>query len=107
MVSVPLRSYFPAKQLMERHPGEFYQDPLYDAEVVTRMIAINDNCKDPNAVRPESTFEELGLNGLDVQDITLMLEHHFYFEFTDEETESITTVNDLIMLLARNEFAKS
>ena len=90
---------------MERHTGEYYNDPIYAAETVTRMIAVHDNCKDPNAITPRSTFEELGLNALDLQDISLMLEHHFFFEFTDDEIESCTTVNDLIMLIARNEFA--
>ena len=81
---VSKRFYWPEDQLMKREEGDYYNDPKAVAEVVVRMIGLHDNVSDPSKVTLNSTFEELGLNELDMVEINLMLEQHYGAEIADE-----------------------
>jgi acyl carrier protein len=52
------------------------------------------------------SFEDLGLNELDLAEIFVMLEKEFDFEIAEEDCEGMTTVNDIVENVARNFYAK-
>ena len=45
-------------------------------------------------IKPESTFEALGLDSLDVVELTLVLEETTGVKLEDEELEDVRTVGD-------------
>jgi acyl carrier protein len=47
-------------------------------------------------VRPESTFEQLGIDSLDAVNILFALEGEFNINIPDEEARSIRTVQEMI-----------
>jgi len=47
-------------------------------------------------VRPEASFEELGLDSLDVVELTLALEDRTGVKLGDDELEQVRTVQDAI-----------
>ena len=102
----PRRFYHPAGQLMERENGDYFADPIAVAERVVRLIALHDNVIDPAAVTLNSSFEELGLNGLDLQEIFLQAEREFDMEISEEDCESFHMVNDFVEHLAQNFYTK-
>ena len=106
VVSLPRRFYYPGNQLMERESGDYFADPIAVAERVVRLIALHDNVRDPSAITLNSSFEELGLNVLDLQEIFLQAEREFDVEISEEDCESFTTVNDFVENLARNFYTK-
>ena len=72
LVSVaPRRYYYPGSQLMEREEGDYFADPVAVAERVVRLVALHDNVSDPSSVTLNSSFEDLGLNPLDLCEIFL------------------------------------
>ena len=102
-----VRGYYKDNVLMPREYGDGYMsDPVVTAERVVRCIALHDNVNDPSSITLGATFEELGLNELDMVEIYLMLEKEFDFEISEDDCESFTTVNDLVENIARNFYAK-
>ena len=91
---------------MKRVEGEYYSDPVQVGERVVRLIALHDNVKDPSAITLNHSFEELGLNALDMVEIFLATEREFDLEISEEDCESMSTVNDLVEFLARNFYTK-
>lgn len=91
---------------MKRNEGDYYADPKDVAERVVRMLALHDNIKDPAAITLGSSFESLGLNGLDMAEVFLGAEREFDLEISEEDCESMNTVNDLVEFLARNFYTK-
>mmetsp|Transcript_4321 Transcript_4321/g.7297 ORF Transcript_4321/g.7297 Transcript_4321/m.7297 type:complete len:84 (-) Transcript_4321:37-288(-) len=81
-------------------------DPINAAERIIRCIALHDNVKDPAAIVPGSTFQEIGLNALDLCEILLMVEKEFDFEISEDDAETLTTVGDLVENVSRNFYAK-
>ena len=106
VMTTPRRFYYPGNQLMERESGDYYADPIAVAERVVRLIALHDNVRDPASVTLSSSFEDLGLNVLDLQEIFLQAEREFDVEISEEDCESFSTVNDLVENLARNFYTK-
>ena len=103
----PIRSYYKNDVLMNREYGDgYFSDPIVTAERVVRCIALHDNARDPSSITVGATFEELGLNELDMVEIYLMLEKEFDFEISEDDCETFTTVNDLVENIARNFYAK-
>ena len=51
---------------------------------------------DPSEITPDSTFESLGIDSLDVVDLVMSLEEEFDTEIPDEEVENIKTVGDIV-----------
>ena len=105
-LQAPRRFYYPDGQLMTLAKGEYYADPKEVAERVVRLFALHDNVKDPSAVTLKASFAELGLNALDMVELFLGAEQEFSIEFIEEDCESMTTVNDLVENIARNEYTK-
>ena len=104
--AVPRRSYYPDGQLMQREEGDYFADPVMVAERIVRLVALHDNVTDPSSVTLNSTFEELGLNPLDLCEIFLQTEREFDVEISEEDCESFVTVNDLVENLSRNFYTK-
>ena len=71
-----------------------------------RLIALHDNVSDPAAITLNSSFEELGLNSLDMAEVFLATEREFDLEIDEDDCEGMTTVNDLVEFLAKNFFTK-
>ena len=107
LVAVSSRGYYKDNVIMPREYGDGYMsDPVVTAERVVRCMALHDNVKDPSNITLGATFEELGLNELDMVEVYLMLEKEFDFEMSEDDCESFTTVNDLVEHIARNFYAK-
>ncbi len=104
--AVPRRFYYPEGKLMKREEGEYYADPVQVAERMIRLIALHDNVKDPSAVTLNHSFDELGFNVLDMQEIFLAAEREFDIEISEEDCESFQTVNDIVENIARNFYTK-
>ena len=104
---IPVRTYFKDNVIMEREYGDGYMaDPVSTAERVVRLLALHDNVKDPSAITLGQSFEEIGLNALDMCEVYMMLEKEFDFEISEDDCESFTTVNDLVEHTARSFYAK-
>ena len=106
ITAAPRRFYYPGNQLMQREEGDYYADPIAVAERVVRLIALHDNVKDPAAVTLNCSWEDLGLNPLDLCEIFLQAEREFDMEISEEDCESFATVNDLVEHLSRNFYTK-
>ena len=66
MAQLAVRSYYPGDVLMKRQEGEYFADPVSVAERVVRLIALHDHVNDPSAITLNCSFEQLGLNSLDL-----------------------------------------
>ena len=108
VVVMPMnRSYYPDNVLMPREYGDgYYSDPVETAERIVRLLALHDNINDPSSITTGQTFEEIGLNELDMCEVYLMLEKDFDFEISEDDCESFKTVNDLVEHVARSFYAK-
>ena len=92
---------------MEREYGDGYMaDPVATAERIVRCIALHDHVNDPAGITLGNTFEELGLNALDMCEIYIAIEKEFDFEMSEDSVETFTTVNDLVEHVSRNFYAK-
>ena len=106
MMSVAQRGYMEDNKLMPREQGEYYADPMDVAERTVRLIAMHDNVSDPSAVTLNKSFDELGLNALDMCEVFLGLEREFDLEISEEDCEMMTSVNDIVEFLARSPYTK-
>lgn len=90
MVVMPInRSYYKDNVIMPREYGDgYFSDPIVVAERIVRLLALHDNIKDPSNITTGQTFEELGLNELDMCEVYLMLEKDFDFEISEDDCES-------------------
>lgn len=91
---------------MKREEGDYFADPIAVAERVVRLIALHDNVRDPSAITLNASFDDLGLNILDCQEIFLAAEREFDIEISEEDCESFHSVNDLVENIARNFYTK-
>lgn len=65
------------------------------ATIDTVKTILNDNLDiDPDTITEESTFESLGIDSLDMAELTCTLEEELDIEFG--EPEGLTTVGDLV-----------
>lgn len=68
-------------------------------QVLTQIIADKMEI-DPTVIRPESTFEELGLDSLDTFDIIFNAEDAFKIKVPNEQV-NITTLQDVVDMVNR------
>lgn len=68
-------------------------------QVLTQIIADKMEI-DPTSIRPESTFEELGLDSLDTFDIIFNAEDAFKIKVPNEQV-NITTLQDVVNMVNR------
>ena len=106
MSALPLRTYFKDDVLMVREKGDYYADPMAVAERVVRLIALHDNCQDPSKVVLAASFQQLGLNALDMCEVFIGCEREFDLEISEDDCEDMSTVNDLVEFLARHPSTK-
>ena len=66
---------------------------MYDKLVsyVSKQLEI-----DASEITPESTFESLGIDSLDIVELVMALEETFGVEIPDSEAEKISTVGDVV-----------
>ena len=104
LVKMPVRNYYKDGVLMPREYGDGYMaDPIDTAERVIRLISLHDNLKvNPSDLVTGMTFQEIGLNDLDMVEVFLGLEREFDFEISDDQCESFTTINDVVEHIARH-----
>ena len=65
-------------------------------EVISEQMEI-----DPVDIKPESTWEELKIDSLDIVDMIFTLEDQYDIELPDGEMENVRTVGDLADLVRR------
>ena len=108
MMATPMRNYYKNNVLMNREYGDGYMScPIATAERIVRLIALHDNLSVPSSeISLGNTFNEVGLNGLDMVEVYLMLEKEFDFEISEEDCEGFTTINDVVEHTSRNFYAK-
>merc|ERR1712070_1368742 len=100
---MPNRNYYKDNVLMERNYGDGYmKDPVDTAERIVRCIALHDNVNDPANITLADSFDHLGLNALDLCEISMAVEKEFDFEIAEDVVETFTTVNDMVEHVARN-----
>ena len=56
----------------------------------------------PEDITPDSTFESLGIDSLDIVELIMALEEEFDIEIPDAEAEKVTTVNDVVEYISHN-----
>ena len=81
-------------------------DPTECAERIVRCIALHDNVNDQANITIGNTFEQLGLNALDLCEICMAVEKEYDFEMAEDAVETFTTVNDMVEHVSRNFYAK-
>jgi acyl carrier protein len=66
-----------------------------------KVVAIVAGVKrvNPESIRPEASFDELGIDSLDRINILFELESAFDIQVPDEEARSITSVSDIVQRL--------
>ena len=52
-----------------------------------------------DAISPETTLDELGLDSIDLVDLVMEIEQAFSVSVPDEEFENIKTVSDIVTLI--------
>ncbi len=62
---------------------------------VLRVIAVKQRLS-PEAVTPDSTFEELGIDSLDRLNLLFDLEGEFDVQIDDEEAKKVTNMREMI-----------
>lgn len=62
-------------------------------EKVAALIAEKVDC-DVSEIKPETKFEDLSIDSLDITELAMSIEDEFDIEF--EVTQSITTVDELV-----------
>jgi acyl carrier protein len=73
-----------------------------DQELAAKVIGIVAAVKQlsPEAIRPESTFEQLGIDSLDRINILFELENEFDLDVPDDEARAITSVQGIVERLS-------
>lgn len=71
-----------------------------DFDKVKEIIVEKLNC-DPNEVKKETSFEDLGADSLDSVELIMGFEEEFNIEIPDEEAEKIKTVGDVITFIEK------
>ena len=107
MPAIPsMRTYYPDNVLMERVQGEYYADPMDVGERIVRLFALHDAVADPTKVTLNMSFEELGLNALDMAEIWIGIEREFDLEVDEDVCESVHRLDDLVEMLTKNPHTK-
>jgi acyl carrier protein len=84
-----------------RAPGQncgFYEGPLMSETIQARVLrVIATTQRIPlEKVKPDSTFEELGIDSMDSINILFDLESEFDIEIKDEDAKKIQTIREMI-----------
>lgn len=67
-----------------------------------KAIVVEQLGVDENLVTPETSFEELDADSLDIVELIMALEEAFDLDIPDEEAEKIKTVGDAVSYIKEN-----
>ncbi|MGI6119587.1 MAG: acyl carrier protein [Desulfosporosinus sp.] len=67
-----------------------------------KAIVVEQLGVDENLVTPETSFEELDADSLDIVELIMALEEAFDLDISDEEAEKIRTVGDAVSYINEN-----
>lgn len=69
-----------------------------DIEKIKDIVVEKISCNRDD-VKPEASFQDLGLDSLDAVELIMAFEEEFGVEIPDEEAEAIKTVGDAIKVI--------
>jgi acyl carrier protein len=73
-------------------------------QVQERVIsALVEFGEEPENVKPDSRFEDLDIDSLDLVELAQVIEDEYKIEITDAEMEKITTVQDVVDFVAQRQ----
>jgi acyl carrier protein len=59
--------------------------------------------EEPENVKPDSRFEDLDIDSLDLVELAQVIEDEYKIEISDAEMEKITTVQDVVDFVAQRQ----
>ncbi len=104
--SSPIIGFKPSFTMARR---SFADSPfLKEADVESRILHVVKSFQkvDPNAVKKDSKFTDLGLDSLDIVELGLEIESEFAVEIPDAEMEKILSVPDAVKYICSHPTAK-
>jgi acyl carrier protein len=73
-------------------------------QVTERVIsALVEFGEEPENVKPDSRFEDLDIDSLDLVELAQVIEDEYKIEISDAEMEKITTVQDVVDFVAQRQ----
>ena len=73
-------------------------------QVTERVIsALVEFGEEPENVKPDSRFEDLDIDSLDLVELAQVIEDEYKIEISDAEMEKITTVQDVVDIVAQRQ----
>ena len=73
-------------------------------QVTERVIAaLVEFGEEPENVKPDSRFEDLDIDSLDLVELAQVIEDEYKIEISDAEMEKITTVHDVVDFVAQRQ----
>jgi acyl carrier protein len=73
-------------------------------QVQERVIsALVEFGEEPENVKPDSRFEDLDIDSLDLVELAQVIEDEYKIEISDAEMEKITTVQDVVDFVAQRQ----
>ena len=80
---------------------------MEEFENVLRTLLTQEFKVEGEAIRPEATFKELGLDSLDVVSFAMALEDRLQIEIPEKELVGVETYGDALTLLERKVGARA
>lgn len=69
---------------------------------VVKVIGLYDSISDVSGIKLTTQWHELGLDEVDMVNISVAVEQEFDIEFPDEEVEKFRDVEDMVKYVARS-----
>lgn len=76
-------------------------------EVVVRELLVKEFRVEDEAIKPEATFKEMGLDSLDVVSFVMALEDRLGVEIPEGDLNGVETYGDALALLERKQAARA
>ena len=68
--------------------------------VITALVEFGE---EPENVKPDSRFEDLDIDSLDLVELAQVIEDEYKIEISDPEMEKITTVQDVVDFVSQRQ----
>ncbi len=98
--------YHPVREMMKKKQPKYYSDPREVGEEIIRIITLHDKVADPSKVTLEATWEEIGLDSLDMVECILQIEMDLGYDFGPSDWEQFLTINDVAQFISRDYFGE-
>lgn len=105
LFNISKKNYHPVRELMKKNVPRFFQDPNEVGEELIRIISMHDKITDPSIIKLGSTWEEIGLDSLDMVECILHIENYWGYDFGAADWEQFLTINDVAQFISRDFFA--